>query len=261
MANENYNQELVLTTADEGKVITVLNGKAPTQWGQVPLMVYKGDINAPTQYAKRLHDDYINGPAQDSRYNSPTMNAIASVSVSEARIFFIANKHAELREEIIGSAKVSRYLDEVMTVFKINDPNCVFTPAELRSAIRRSKMYFAEAHDYQDALAKLEDVSAKITSEMQIKDDGRGNKTSNFEQTLKVSQNAPQRITLTLPLVENEEDWNVVIELVPDVLNTRLVFRCECWDLQKNIADAVFSVVSREVKALEALGYLVLQLL
>lgn len=258
MANENYNQELALTSADEGKVITVLNGKAPTQWGQVPLMVYKGDINAPTQYAKRLHDNYLNDP---ERYCDPTKDAIASVSVSDARIGFTTNKHAELREEIIGSAKVSRYLDEVMTVFKINDPNGGFTPAELRSAIRRSKMYFAEAHDYQDALAKLEDVSAKITSEMQIKDDGRGNKTSNFEQTLKVSQNAPQRITLTLPLVENEEDWNVVIELVPDVLNTRLVFRCECWDLQKNIADAVLSVISREVKALEALGYLVLQLL
>lgn len=240
-----------------GQTVTLLEGNTPRQWGNVCYNVHSGAITAPADFAAAAIKEFESAEQTIIKHD-PRIAGLAEVKRYAGVIRFISDKHAECDERVIGRLINSPHLQTIKGAYKLNS-GVGMTADTLRDTLRRTKMYFAENH-WSESLLKLQDTSATINSKIKESNDDKGNISSELKRTLTLSQNAPQTLIVQTPIFDNEDPCEIRIELVPDVDERRLVFKCECWDLDRTIENFRTDIMRREEKRFADMGYLVLLL-
>jgi hypothetical protein len=197
---EEYKKEIGRgLTAEAGKVITFLEGNAPTQHNPNPVNI-TGTITAVSRFIEK----------RESEFYAKTAHCM--VSKSEGKLTLIVNEQSVVDKYTI---EASVYLGKRFEDLGINDLNKSYTPKELSNKFRLLRSIFPKKSDHTEIVALLRNIKAKINQEVDSEDNARGGVKMNFQQALET--NIPESFTLILPLLEGEDPVEIEVQVILEV--------------------------------------------
>lgn len=251
------NPELQITSADEGKTITVMLGTNPT-----PLVAQQTrhtdlTIESVVAFALR-HQGNV-------EFYVACAEGIAIANRNERTLRFCTNPRHQLNDYVSGNCTLSKELTAIKEEFRINTDSAAgyFSQDELRKLIRRNKHLFSDGKEWESVLHTLENVSAKIETLIKSANDSKGNTEESRKQQLKFIgdyNDAPKQFTLFIPIIGGvAAKTHIQVEIVAEVIGGAVKWRLENWMLRSIIIEAIDKYFDEQIAILAAAGYLVLE--
>ena len=219
---------------DSGKIITILEGQAPEQHNPTPVDI-SGTITSVSRFIEKRKEEF------------DPLKAHCRVSKSDGVMTLITNEQTIVDKYTI-QGKV--YLGKRFQDLGINDLKKSYSPKELANKFRLLRSIFKTRSEHTEIVSLLRNIKAKINSDIDKKDDARGNVTVDFKQALET--NIPKSFNLTLPLLEGEEPTVIEVAVVIEIENgTNLVCSLESIDGADMIEELKDKLISEEVSKIE----------
>ncbi len=132
--------------------------------------------------------------------------------------------------------------------FKINTDNRMGLK-EIQRFLRMRRSFFKDREQNETLLKKLSEFYAKITIEINKKDDRKGNTLDSIQS--QVSHDIPLLFTLAIPVYQGFGVKEFVVEIVGEITDANVSFTLESVELQELIDRDKKNILEAELKSLE----------
>lgn len=197
-----------------------------------PLKVQlKGTISAPRLFVEKRKSTIE--PLQANVVSDPNKGTI---------ILTVEEKEAK-GTIITGELKINPYLLE----FKINS-EISFGLKEIQKFLRMRRVFFKNREQNEVLLKKLSEFFAKITIEINQKDDRKGNTLDSIQS--RVTHEIPLQFTLAMPIYQDFPDKTFLVEIIADITDANVKFSFESVELAELLESDKKSILETELKSL-----------
>jgi hypothetical protein len=230
MSNEKLKSTMIET---EVRQITILEGTAPTQHNNQPIVI-DGNIDAPYRFVEGRKKDF------ESTRNH------CLVSKTDGVIILVLNE-----QSVVDKYTVNGKI-EIAKKFKnlgINNDKQGYTPEELANKLKLLRSLFVSNLEHSNICNILRNLKAKVNSDIEKLNDRKGNVTDNFKQT--VDSNMPDAIKLKLPLLEGETPIEIEINVILEAEGSSIKCYLESIDAAELIEKQFEERVNQEVENLK----------
>ncbi len=146
--------------------------------------------------------------------------------------------------EIVAKLELSDELKQ----FQINSTG-TFTREQLIKLIRFNKIWFDDSEKHAGILTSYMAFNATANSEIEQKNDTRGNRTNNLQKT--VQTNVPTEFILNIPVFKGGGKERFRVEICLDVTDGGARFWFESVELHELVQERKEEIFNRELSACE----------
>ncbi len=144
---------------------------------------------------------------------------------------------------IQGTLKINPEL----AAFYINNDRA-FGLKEIQKHLRMKRSFFKDREQNDTLLKKLSEFFAKITIEINQKDDRKGNTLDSISS--KVAHEIPLYFTLKMPIYQGFPEKEFVVEIIADITDANVKFTFESVELQELLDDDRKRLIETELASL-----------
>ena len=118
---------------------------------------------------------------------------------------------------------------------------------EIQKFLRMRRAFFADREQNEAILKKLSEFFARITIEINKKDDRKGNTFDSVKT--QVEHEIPLEFTLRMPLFQGFGEADFRVEIVADIADASVRFSLESVELQELITTTKEAIIAKELEA------------
>jgi len=180
--------------------------------------------------------------------------AIVWVDFQSLTIEAQTNPNTDLNDVVTGCIQ----LNPDLVAFKINKVGNNFSREQLVGFLRTNRQYFPDKEAHGQLLSTIKNLSVKVNIAAGRNEDGRGNRSNNYEKTVE-SENIPVSCMIEIPVFVGERPIKLSLDICYDTSDSNVYFWFESPELNESIHTESATRMEDEVKKIKDLGFLVLE--
>lgn len=226
--SDNYLKE------DEGKVITIRTGEAPTLLDAItPNKVHlTGTIKAPSEFYKKRKD--LHNPAKCHVLYDKNKQTITLI---------VDEQYKESNYQVTGKIELNPDLDQ----FKINKgAGAAFTIKGLMEVIKFTRMFFADMEAQAAIVMSLQNFKAKIEHAIEDTTNNRGNETQS--KITKLENDLMESFVLIMPVFKGGDNVKFKVEILCQVRDREVAVWLQSTELKEVMMTSIDSIMNKELE-------------
>jgi len=208
-------EKIQVVTSDSTKEIIIREGAAPIINNPKP-QSFDGHIDAPADFYK----------VRKAQVKPDT--AIVVYNFDNGTIELMVDPSDALAPVIKGRIASNKFLD----AFKINTGN-QYGLKELMNLLRLNRVFFPDKDENDKVVSGMSKFKGKVTSDIESRNDLKGNKKESFE--VELSHSLQLNFKLQMPLFKNDIEKSFLVDIMCDITDGNIKFWLESTELGEMI--------------------------